>query len=341
MNRILVRGVNWVGDTILTYPTVEALKRRFPDSEISILVPSHLADLWKTFPYIENIIPFENRKGIASFFEDFRISRLLRKERFDLGLILPRSFHSAFQLFLAKIPIRIGYQDEGRSLLLTHRVRRKKEFLRVHRVYYYQELLKPFGAKHPLSSPRLHLREEDRRWAEEILKGRGLPNGKPMIGLNPGAAYGLAKCWFPDRFGELGRRLSQTWKAKILVFGRVEERKIANRILSYLGGEGIDLTGQTNLLQLAALLEKCSLLVTNDTGTMHIASATGTPVIALFGPTDPKATGPWGERHVVIKKEVSCSPCFKRVCPTDHRCMEQITVEEVQEAVNGKLRGLK
>lgn len=330
-----------MGDTILTYPTVEALKRRFPTSEISILVPDHLADLWKTFPYIENIIPFDNRKGMASFFEDLRISRLLRKERFNLGFILPRSFRSAFQIYLAGVPIRVGYQDEGRSFLLTHRIRRRKELLRVHRVYYYQELLKPFGEKNHLSSPCLPLREEDRRWAEEILKGKGLPDGRPMIGINPGAAYGLAKCWFPDRFGELGRRLSQTWKARILVFGRVEERKMADRILSYLGGEGVDLTGQTNLLQLAALLEKCSLLITNDTGTMHIASAIRTPVVAIFGPTDPVATGPWGKGHVVVRKEVSCGPCFKRVCPTDHRCMEQITVEEVEEVVNRKLSELE
>jgi len=340
VNRILVRGVNWVGDTILTYPTLEALKRRFPNSRVSILVPSHLADLWKTSPFVDEIIPFEKRKGVRSIFEDLRVSRSLKKKKFDLGLILPRSFRSAFQMFLAGIPIRVGYKDEGRSFLLTHGIPRREEMLRIHRVHYYQELLGPFGKMNDLASPRLHLGEEDRKWAEEVLKGRGLLDGRPLIGINPGAAYGLAKCWHPDRFAELGRRLSKKWKSTALIFGREEERSMADEILKHLGSGGIDFTGKTRLLQLAALLEQCRLLISNDTGTMHVASAVGTPVVAIFGSTDPVATGPWGDGHVVVKKEVSCSPCFKRVCPTDHRCMEGITVDEVEEVVVKKLGGL-
>ncbi|MBM4308848.1 MAG: glycosyltransferase family 9 protein, partial [Deltaproteobacteria bacterium] len=161
--------------------------------------------------------------------------------------------------------------------------------------------------------------------------------GRVLIGINPGAAYGLAKCWHPDRFAELGRRLCERWKATALIFGREEERSMADRILKSLGGGGIDFTGKTHLLQLAALLERCRLLVTNDTGTMHVASAVGTPIVAIFGSTDPVATGPWGDGHVVVRKEVSCSPCFKRVCPTDHRCMEGITVDEVEKVVSKKL----
>lgn len=332
-----MRGVNWVGDTLLTYPTLEALKRRFPNSKIAIFVPSHLADLWKTSPHVDEIISFEKRRGLRSIFEDLRISRLLRKNGFDLGLILPRSFRSAFQIMLAGIPIRIGYQDEGRSLLLTHGIPRREEMLRTHRVHYYQELMGPLGKMNELSSPRLHLREEDRKWAEETLKGRGYLDGRPLIGINPGAAYGLAKCWHPDRFGELGKRLFEKWKTTALIFGREEERGMAEKILKHLGEGGVDFTGKTSLLQLAALLEQCRLLVSNDTGTMHVASAVGTPVVAIFGPTDPVATGPWGDGHVVVKTEVSCSPCFKRVCPTDHRCMEGVTVDEVEAVVDKKL----
>jgi len=329
--------VNWVGDTILTYPTLEALKRRFPDSTITILVPGHLADLWKTSPYVDEIIPFEKRKGFMSIVEDFRISRSLKQKGFDLGLILPRSFRSAFQLFLAGIPIRIGYADEGRSFLLTHRISRRKEVLRSHRVYYYHELLGFLEKMNDLVPLRLPLREEDRTWAEEVLKESGLLDGRPLIGINPGAAYGLAKCWHPDRFAELGRRLSRKWKATVLIFGRAEEREMANKILQQMGGAGVDFTGKTGLLQLAAFLEKCCLLVSNDTGTMHVAAAIGTPVVAIFGSTDPVTTGPWGDGHVVVRKEVSCSPCLKRFCPTDHRCMELITADEVEEVVEKKL----
>lgn len=340
MHRILVRGVNWVGDTVLTYPTLEALKARFPDSRIALLVPNHLTDLWKTSPHVDEIIPFERRKGIHSISEDLRISRLLKRKRFDLALILPRSFRSAFQVCLAGIPVRVGYKNGGRSFLLTHGIPRTEEVLRIHRIHYYQRLLQPVGMANELPFLHLHPGEENRKWAEEILKGMELLNGRPLIGINPGAAYGLAKCWHPDRFGELGRRLSERWKAVVLIFGRGEEREMALKILKDLGGRGVDFTGRTGLLQLAALLERCSLLVTNDTGTMHVATAVKTPVVAIFGPTDPMATGPWGEGHVVVKKEIACSPCFKRICPLDHRCMKEITVDEVEEVVGRKLEDL-
>jgi len=340
VNSILVRGVNWVGDTILTYPSVQGVKELFPHSRLTVLVPNHLVGLWKTFPCVDEIIPFQKRSGVGSVWEDVQISRSMRKRKFDLALIFPRSFRSAFQIYLAGIPIRIGYRDEGRSLFLTHKIRRKGEVLHLHRVHYYRRLMEPLGHLESVPSPRLFLREEERGWAQNRLEELGLLDGRPLIGINPGAAYGLAKCWHPDRFAELGRRLSEKWKATALIFGREEERGMADKILKNLGGGGADFTGKTGLLQLAALLERCRLLVTNDTGTMHVASAVGTPVVAIFGSTDPVATGPWGDGHVVVKKEVSCSPCFKRVCPTDHRCMELITVDEVEEVVDKKLRDL-
>jgi heptosyltransferase-2 len=329
VKRILVRGVNWVGDTVLTYPAVQQLKTLFPHSHLAILVSSPLVDLWKTSPYVDEIIPFQKKKGIGSFWEDLNISQSLNERNFDLAVIFPRSFRSAFQIYLARIPIRIGYQDEGRSFFLTHGIHRTKEILRSHRVHYFRKLTEPLGKVESFPSLRIVLREEDRRWAEERLKDLGIQNGGPLIGMNPGATYGLAKCWSPRRFGELGKRLCEKWKATLLLFGKEEEGPIAKEILQNLENGGIDLTGKTRLLQLAALLERCRLLVTNDTGTMHVATAVGTSVVALFGSTDPSVTGPWGDGHVVVRKDVPCSPCLKRVCPTDHQCMKLITVDEV------------
>jgi len=337
VSRILVRGVNWVGDTVLTYPAVQQLKTLFPHSHLAVLVSSPLVDLWKTFPYVNEIIPFQKKKGIGSFWEDLNISQSLKERNFDLAVIFPRSFRSAFQIYLARIPIRIGYQDEGRSFFLTHGIHRTKEILRSHRVHYFRKLTEPLGKAEGPHTPRIFLREEDRRWAEQVLKDLNLLDGRPLIGMNPGATYGLAKCWYPGRFGELGKRLCKKWKASLLLFGKEEEKSIAEETLGLLGKGGIDLTGKTHLLQLAALLERCQLLVTNDTGTMHVAAAVGTPVVALFGSTDPVTTGPWGDGHVVVRKDVPCSPCLKRICPTDHRCMELITVDEVEEAVSKKL----
>jgi heptosyltransferase-2 len=341
VNRIIVRGVNWVGDTVLSYPTVQQLKTFFPKSHLTMLIPSHLTDLWRTFPHVDEIIPFQKKRGIGSIWEDLNLSQSLRKRNFDLAVILPRSFRSALHIYLARIPNRIGYQDEGRSIFLTHGIRRTKEMLQVHRVHYYQKLIEPLGKIEGLPTPQLFLREEDRKWAVQALKDSGILGGEPLIGMNPGASYGLAKCWYPDRFGELGRRLAEKWQARILLFGREEEGPLVHEILRHLGTKGIDWTGKTGLLQLAALLEQCHFLVTNDTGTMHVATAVGTPVAAIFGPTDPITTGPWGEGHVVVKKEVPCSPCYKRICPTDHRCMDLITVDEVEEAVDQRLRHRK
>jgi heptosyltransferase-2 len=341
VNRILIRGVNWVGDTVLSYPAVQQLKTLFPKSHLAILIPSYLVDLWKTFPYVDEIIPFQKKEGIGSIWEDLNLSQSLKERNFDLAVILPRSFRSAFHIFLARIPIRIGYQSEGRSLFLTHGIRRTKEILHGHRVHYYRKLIEALGKTEGLPSPKIFLREEDRRWADGVLKDLGIPEGKPLIGMNPGATYGLAKCWYPDRFGKLGKRLAEKWEARILLFGKEEERPIVDEILHYLGTDGIDLTGKTGLLQLAALLERCTLLVTNDTGTMHMATAVGIPVAALFGSTPPLATGPWGEGHVVVRRDVPCSPCWKRICPKDHRCMELITVDEVQKVVDKQLRRKK
>jgi len=329
-----------VGDSILSYPTVQQLKTLYPKSHLAILVPNYLVDLWKTFPYVDEIIPFQKKRGISSIWEDLHLSQSLKKRNFDLAVILPRSFRSALHIYLARIPIRIGYRSDGRSLFLTHGIRRAKEILHIHRVYYYQKLVELLGEIKDFSPPQIFLREEDRKWADRVLKDLGIQEGKFMIGMNPGATYGLAKCWYSDRFGELGKRLSEKWQARLLLFGKEEERPIVYEILRHLGAKGIDLTGKTSLLQLAALLERCHLLVTNDTGTMHVATAVGTPVVALFGSTDPITTGPWGDRHVVVKKEVPCSPCWKRICPTDHRCMKLITVNEVEEIVDSKLREL-
>jgi heptosyltransferase II len=338
VSRILIRGVNWLGDTVLSFPVVQQLKAVFPHSHLAILTPDYLLDLWKTFPYVDEIIPFRKTRGFDSLRENLNLILSLRKRHFDVALILPRSFRSAFSVFMARIPIRIGYQDEGRSLFLTHKIRRKGGALRVHRVHYYMKLIEPLGRVEKCPSPRIFLREEDRRWADRMLEDLGLLDGRPLIGMNPGAAYGAAKCWSPTRFGELGKSLSTKWKASILLFGREGERPIAHQILKDLKGGGVDLTGKTGLLQLAALLERCQLLVTNDTGTMHMAAAVGTPTVALFGSTDPSTTGPWGEGHAVVRQEVSCSPCLKRTCPTDHRCMERITVEQVEEVVSSRLR---
>jgi len=339
IQRILVKGTNWVGDTIISFPAVYSLRRLFPQAHISALVKSHLAELWKANPDVDEVIPYDMPRGARRIFGELRIGRLIRDQTIDLAVILPRSFSSALMVFLGGVPRRVGYKSEGRDWLLTERIDCAPELLGRHRMYYYLHLVECLGRcpSPPLPSLSLNGNQED--WANTFLSHNKL-QGKLLIGLNPGATYGEAKCWPSERFVELGRKLRDGYGASILVFGSSgPQEKALNAIIAQGIGEGcLNVSGQTSLLQLAALLRHCQLLVTNDTGTMHVAAGVGTRVVAIFGPTDPQTTSPLGEGHVVVRKEVSCSPCLKRVCPEDHRCMELISIANVLKAV---LKGLE
>jgi heptosyltransferase-2 len=201
-------------------------------------------------------------------------------------------------------------------------------------MYYYLHLIECLGRFPVPPFPSLSLNGNQERWAKTFLLHNRL-HGKLLIGFNPGATYGEAKCWPAERFATLGRRLTKEYGASILIFGssRPKEKELNVAIAQGIGAGCLNVSGQTSLLQLAALLRHCKLLVTNDTGTMHVAAAVGTRVVAIFGPTDPRATSPLGDGHVVLREEVSCSPCLKRVCPEDHRCMELISVTDVLKAV--------
>jgi heptosyltransferase-2 len=337
---ILVKATNWVGDTIISFPAVHALRQHFPKASITVLTKSRLAELWKANPAVDEVIPYDLPTGAGRILGELWIARLIRQRTIDLAVIFPRSFSSALMAFLGGIPQRIGYKSEGRDLLLTERIDCTTEVLSRHRMYYYLHLIESLGRCPSPPLPSLALNGNQERWAETFLSHNDL-KGKLLIGLNPGATYGDAKCWSPERFAELGRRFIKDYGASILIFGssRPPEKALNTSIAQGIGAGCLNLSGETSLLQLAALLRRCRLLVTNDTGTMHVAAAVGTRVMAIFGPTDPRTTSPLGEGHVVIRREVSCSPCLKRVCPEDHRCMDLIEVEEVYNTVGMQLNG--
>ena len=334
IERILVKGTNWVGDTIISFPAVSALRHLYPKARIHVLVRANLAELWRAHPSVDEVIPYDMPSGAGRIFGELQIARLIQEKAIDLAVIFPRSFSSALMVFLGGVPQRIGYKGEGRGLLLTERIACNSELLRRHRMYYYLHLIEQLG-RYPFPPlPSISLNGTQAKWADTFLSQSGL-QGKVLVGLNPGATYGEAKCWPPERFAELGRRLIKDQGAAILIFGssRAHEGELNVGIAEGIGEGCLNLTGETSLWQLAALLRHCRLLVSNDTGTMHVAAAVGTRVVAIFGATDPRTTSPLGEGHVVIRREVSCSPCLKRVCPEDHRCMELIRVTNVLEAV--------
>ena len=338
VKRILGKGTNWVGDTVISFSAVHSLRRIFPHAHIAVLAKSHLAELWKANPDINEVISFDRAKGAQRIFDELRMARLIKQQGVDLAVIFPRSFSSAWMLFLGGIPHRIGYTGEVRDWLLTERVDRSAQILSTHRMYYYHHLIERLGHGPSPSLPSLSLNGKLEKWAFDFLSHNSL-KGRVLIGFNPGATYGEAKCWPLEKFVELGKRVKEKFNASILIFGssRPKEQELNATIAEGIGEGCFNLSGQTSLLELASLLRRCRLLVTNDTGTMHMAAAVGTRVVAIFGPTDPRTTSPLGKEHIIISREVPCSPCLKRVCPEDHRCMNLIEVEEVYNIVGAQL----
>jgi heptosyltransferase-2 len=318
--KILVKANNWLGDAVMSLPVFEALKAMQPNARVSVLTKPAFADLYRGTPHVDEILP-HGRGGLRSWMGTVKE---LKSRRFDAALVLPRSFSSAFLVWSARIPRRIGY---GRARFLTERPERPDRG--VHRVLHYHRLLSAFGAPPPVAAPRIHLPREAADWAASEL-GEG-----PWIGLNPGATYGAAKQWFPDRFIELGSRLAK--RARLLVVGGPAEAELGEQVARGAGGRCI--AGKTSILQLAAAIARCSLFVTNDTGPMHVADAVGVPIVAVFGPTDWLNTPPYRKGHAIVRHPLDCSPCLKRVCPLGHHdCMKKVSVDDVERACRERLR---
>ena len=325
--RILIKAPNWLGDAVMALPTIKGMRTLFPESHLAVLVKSELADLFRHDPDINEVIGYESRRGLKSLSSEYKLIKEVKSKRFDLALILPRSFHSALIGFLSKIPNRIGYSADSRGKLLTQSLPRTKAGLAQHRVYYFLNLLNIIGRPVSFSAPRITISKATRDWVTDKL---AYVKGHAVVGLNPGATYGSAKCWPAERYARLARDLINNKKAWVIIFGSPAEEKLNSIIAAQIKHHQVlDFTGQTSITQMAGLLSACKLLVTNDTGTMHVAAAVNTPVVAIFGPTDHVTTPPFGNNHSIVRKEVSCSPCLKRTCPTDHRCMTRISVEDV------------
>ncbi len=318
---------NWLGDAILALPAIEALISHYHESKFVVVAPSGLAELFIHHPGIKDVVGLD--RGIG------RLTALglkLRGGSFQLAVIFPNSFRSALIPWLAGVPYRAGYRADCRSLLLTHPLARRNGWQREHQSRYYSALVAALGARVSAAPARIYLGAEDERWAEEVLTQAGFW-GKPLALINPGAAYGPAKRWFPSRYTELGGRLVKELGAKVVVVGGRQDEYLAKSIAQDIGPGAISLAGRTSLLQLAALSRLARAFVTNDTGPMHVAAAAGASVIAVFGSTDPGKSAPLGH-HVIIREPLPCSPCFKRSCPYGYECFQAIGAERVLEAVS-------
>ncbi|MBC8018178.1 MAG: lipopolysaccharide heptosyltransferase II [Verrucomicrobia bacterium] len=316
----------------MTTPAIGAIREHFPQAEITLLANPLVSQLFSPHPWIDRVITFDRNgahKGIAG---RFRLAAQLRKEAFDAAIILPNSFDSALIPWLAGIPVRLGKSSDGRGILLTGCYRPDDRTPICHEVGYYLGLVNHFGITGQAAVPYLSTTSAEDGEADALLAKHGIQADDFVLGINPGAAFGSAKRWYPDRFADVARQLSRLKKARVVIFGGPGETDIAAEIEQQLGGACLNLAGTTTVRGLMALIRNCNLFVTNDSGPMHIAAAFGVPLVAIFGSTDHTTTSPYTEKAVIVRKDVACAPCKLRECPTDHRCMNAVTADDVVSA---------
>ena len=333
--KILVRAANWVGDAVMSVPALEALHARFPKAEIVVVAKPWVSELYWYHPAVNRQIvyfPESEHRGPRGL---WKLARALRAERFEAALLFPNSFHAAWIAWWAGIPVRIGYARDGRSPLLTDPVGPPSPAAYGHQVNYYLQLLFRAGLidePETIRDIRLRLADSERQWAAKRLESLGLGGLRFLVGLHPGASFGPAKRWPPERFAVLADRLIEALDADVLIFGSREERPLTETIAHAMRHTPTLVAGDTTLRQFMALLRECHLVVTNDSGPMHVAAALERPLVAIFGSTDERSTGPVSSRARIVKHAVPCSPCGLRECPIDFRCMAGVSVDDVYRA---------
>jgi lipopolysaccharide heptosyltransferase II len=337
VSRILLRAPNWLGDAVLALPAMVALRRHFASAYLAVAGPPGVAAIFREETDVkpDSVIEISDRSR--------EVIATLQGGGFDLGVLFPNSFRSAWKLKRAGIKERWGFATFPRGWLLTKRSRRERGHGIIHQSDYYRQLVRGLGVVCDDSAPRMAVSGPSAARAQAILAQRQIPIDARLVGFAPGAAYGQAKQWPPERVAQVAARLVRDSQATCLMLGASHDRSAARAIESWLRAHApdtvtrvIDLVGRTSLGALAGIVARCQAFVTNDSGAMHLASALQRPVVALFGPTDERATRPLGD-HEILTASVFCRPCMLRDCPIDHRCMKRISPEMVFDAVTKHL----
>jgi heptosyltransferase II len=323
--RILIRASNWLGDSVISVPAVRAIKRGRPDAHLTIAAPARLSPIWKLIPEVDEIISLTSDSLLAT------VQSIRQQATFDVAVLFPNSLRVALEVWLSGIPRRVGYRGHFRAWLLNQMVREpKKSGPPEHQALHYLRMAEDLGADvqldGSLSSETLNVEIPAAHQPSTI-------NHQVSIGLCPGADYGPAKRWLPERFAEAAAAIAAERQVQWVLLGTSKDAVAGEIISKALNYDCVNKIGRTTLEQLIDELRTCRLLLTNDTGTMHLASLLGIPTVAIFGSTEPRLTGPVGNGHIILRHQVECSPCFLRECPIDFRCMKAVSVKEVVDAV--------
>jgi heptosyltransferase-2 len=318
-SRILIRAPNWVGDVVMSLPALRDVRRSFPAARIEVLARPWVAGLYRAVGEVDDV------RASGGLRADARAIR----GAFDLAVLLPNSFGTALAVWMAGIPERWGYATDGRGWLLTRRARVPPGVCGRSQVYYYRAMLAGVGLD--TESPPDASLGCPAAWARrgaELLGGAG-----PWLGLNPGAFFGTAKRWIPERYAAVGDLVARRTGARVAIVGGAAERPLGEAIAGAMVTRPLVLCGDTSLGELVGVLSHLRAFVTNDSGPMHLAAALGVPLVAVFGPTDWRETAPSGPRARLVREDVECAPCLLRECPIDHRCMRRVTVDRVAAEV--------
>ncbi len=335
MQNILVcQTGGWIGDMVLLTPALRALKQVYPESRLELLLRPLVADLMESHPYVDACIVDEKTGGRCRSLT--KLVGQIRNKSFDLAVVLhPTSFRNALLPFLARVPIRIGTNVSGRGMLLTKSCR---DDTSVHEVHRYLRVLHLLDIDTASDDLEFWHTDADRQFIENLLRAEGVSSDDRLIAVNLGTTW-TTKRWEVENFAEVIEQITRLAQGtKVVLTGSLTEQRLADALHTSL--PTINLVGKTSILQLGALLERCEVCLTCDSGPMHIAAAVGTPTVALFGPTDPIRHRPYGIGHTVIEEPVSCRPCYKRSChlqDTPYLCMQEIGTTEVVKVVETKL----
>jgi heptosyltransferase-2 len=319
----------------MTIPALRELSRIFPDAEIVLHTRKWAEGIFRDADFLDRIIPFE--PNVSKIRNTFNQAASLREQDFDLAILLPNSFETAATALLARVPRRIGYNKDLRGLLLTDPIPVPEWKEKRHEVFYFLNLIAEVEKRYLGTSTVLgrepdsflDISEERKTGARQFLIDAGVDPAKQIVALGAGSTNSRAKRWGAARYAELADKLQFELDAEVILVGSTDEADVADEVRRLSKKPPIDLTGKTGLAEAAALLSVVDLLVSNDMGLAHVAPATGTKTVVIFGPTNPVTTRPFSSNATVLRKDVECSPCMLRDCPIDHRCMTRISAQEV------------
>lgn len=335
INRVVVRGTNWVGDAVMTVPALREIRRLLPAAHITLATRPWAIELFADADFLDDLLIYD-RRGPWSVVKH---ASEWRRGRFDLAVLFPNAFEAALISSLARVPFRIGYATDGRTRLLTNPLPLPEWRTSRHEVFYYLNIVAELeramlGAEQILDrtpDASLHISARRRSEALELLRAHGLREGRAVVALCPASINSRAKRWPAERYSLLADTLIDEVDVEILLVGSPEELEVSLEVSRQMRNKPIQLTGKTSLGQLAAVLSLVDLLVTNDTGPAHIASGLGRPTLVIFGPTNPLTTRPFSEVSEIVRHPPDCAPCMLRDCPIDHRCMTAISPQDVFE----------